>query len=428
MTETRGGTFDQVSYDALAQRVTGGYGFSFAQDNWPHARADQPTAFWSYIYTLYLAGIYGLFGHQPLLARLVQAVVVGILTPWLTFRIAGRIFDRPVALISAAITAIYAYFILYAGSLMTEAAYIVGILWCFDSVMRVAERVTDQEGQGRRFALLGIELGVAMGFTVLLRQVFFPFLVVMVMWLLWTGWRRGSMQTMIAPIVVSALVMALILSPFIARNYRVFGRLTMPNTNTGFAFFWSNHPIYGTKFEPVLSAEHGVSYQGLIPAELRELNEAELDRALLKEGIRFVLDEPLRYAQLSLSRIPVYFLFWPTEESSTLSNLARVLSFGLFLPFMIGGMWLAIRNLPREYTRKNEVLNYEYTVLLLFFILVYTAIHLASWANVRYRLPVDAFLIIFAAYAIVRVYARWFAPRISLVEGRRLRRTQRTEV
>jgi len=30
----------------------------------------------------------------------------------------------------------------------------------------------------------------------------------------------------------------------------------------------------------------------------------------------------------------------------------------------------------------------------------YTAVHLASWANVRYRLPVDAVLLIFAAAGI----------------------------
>jgi hypothetical protein len=40
------------------------------------------------------------------------------------------------------------------------------------------------------------------------------------------------------------------------------------------------------------------------------------------------------------------------------------------------------------------------------FILVYTAVHLASWANVRYRLPVDAFLILFAAYGIDHLVTR----------------------
>jgi hypothetical protein len=93
ITETRGGTFDQISYDALAQRVVGGHGFSFATDWWPGVRADQPTAFWSYLYTLFLAAIYVIFGHHPLAARLIQAVLVGLAMPWLTYRLAGRVFS-----------------------------------------------------------------------------------------------------------------------------------------------------------------------------------------------------------------------------------------------------------------------------------------------------------------------------------------------
>ena len=70
--ETRGGTYDQISYDMLAQRVAGGHGFSFAVASWPYARPDQPTAFWSYLYTLFytlfLAGVYAVAGHHPLAA------------------------------------------------------------------------------------------------------------------------------------------------------------------------------------------------------------------------------------------------------------------------------------------------------------------------------------------------------------------------
>jgi hypothetical protein len=42
--------------------------------------------------------------------------------------------------------------------------------------------------------------------------------------------------------------------------------------------------------------------------------------------------------------------------------------------------------------------------LLILFALVYTAIHLLTWALIRYRLPVDAVLITFAALAIYRLF------------------------
>ena len=55
-----GPTTKSSRHDALAKRVAYGHGFSFASDHWSYAHADQPTAFWSYLYTLYLAGIYAL--------------------------------------------------------------------------------------------------------------------------------------------------------------------------------------------------------------------------------------------------------------------------------------------------------------------------------------------------------------------------------
>src|SRR5581483_4983296 len=55
------GIQDQISYDALAQRVLGGYGFSFGSYWWPATHAGEPTAHWSFLYTLYLAGIYAIF-------------------------------------------------------------------------------------------------------------------------------------------------------------------------------------------------------------------------------------------------------------------------------------------------------------------------------------------------------------------------------
>src|SRR5689334_10485621 len=71
------GIQDQVSYDALARQVLGGHGFTFQIDWWPVTRAGEPTAHWSFLYTLYLSAVYSVFGGHPLAARLVQAVVAG---------------------------------------------------------------------------------------------------------------------------------------------------------------------------------------------------------------------------------------------------------------------------------------------------------------------------------------------------------------
>ena len=71
------GIEDQISYNTLALRVLQGHGFTFAQAWWPGTPAGAPTAPWSYLYTLFLAGLHALSGASPLAARLVQAIAAG---------------------------------------------------------------------------------------------------------------------------------------------------------------------------------------------------------------------------------------------------------------------------------------------------------------------------------------------------------------
>ena len=140
------------------------------------------------------------------------------------------------------------------------------------------------------------------------------------------------------------------------------------------------------------------TYQQLIPGELIDLNEAALDQELLKLGAGFIVQDPMRYLRLSISRIPSYFLFWPKTSSSLPSNITRVLSFGIALPFLISGIYFWGKKI------KQEQLYSSPGLLLLLFIVSYSVIHLLSWALIRYRLPVDAVGLIFAAFGIVSIF------------------------
>jgi 4-amino-4-deoxy-L-arabinose transferase-like glycosyltransferase len=394
LSDWRGGTADQISYDALAQRVVAGHGFSFGEAWWPATAAGEPTAHWSYLYTGWLALVYAVFGHQPLVARLIQALVTGVLLPWLVWRI-GR-FSTPHAslpLLAALLVALYPYYILFSAALMTEAFYTVALLWLVDLALRIAR---DPAPAWRN----GIEAGLAIGATLLLRQVGLFFVAIIVVWLLWQGWRTPAIRRSLPGLAAwAALVAALCLLPAIVRNQRAFDVLSFwPNTNSGFALYWANHPIYGTRFETVLSDQHGVSYQELIPPELRHLNEMQLDQALREAGVALILDDLPRFVRLSLSRIPVHFQFWPTADSPLSSNLLRLVGFGLALPFMLLGIgrffWQALRPAPDRLAPAAGWL-----LLLLF--AGYNGLHILTWAKVRYRLPTDALLLLFAALALV---------------------------
>jgi 4-amino-4-deoxy-L-arabinose transferase-like glycosyltransferase len=395
------GIFDQISYHNLALRLLDGHGFSFGEPWWPATAADAPTAHWSYLYTVYLAAVYAIFGPHPWVARLLQAVAVSFLMPWLVYRLSRRLFGsnsapgsqsdanrltsgHKVGLVAAAIIAVYVYFFYYAAALITESFYIVAILWIFDLAIVISQTKTTSL---RHWLLLGVALGVA----VLLRQLFLLFIPLLLFWLWWVARPR------LPYFLVSLTVLILMMLPWTIRNYLAFDRFVILNTNAGYAFYWGNHPIYGTSFIPILP-----NYYSLLPPELLELDEAALDTALLKRGIEFILNDPVRYLQLSLSRIPHYFVFWPSAESSLLSNLSRVASFGLFLPFMLYGL---IRTLRYRYPSLAARIASPFFLIYLF-IVVYTGIHVLTWTLIRYRLPIDAFLIIFAGLAVVELGER----------------------
>jgi hypothetical protein len=390
------GTQDQVSYDMLSQRVLNGYGFTVAEAWWPATPAGEPTAHWSYLYTLYLAGVYSLFGHHPLVARLIQASAAGLLMPWLAYRLGRRYFGARVGLLAAGLTAVYIYFVYYAATLMTETFYIIAILWTLDLAGQMGQAPSSSSSNsGGRYKTEWLWLGLALAATILLRQVFLLFIPVLFAWLLWRSYRHQARPLLhtIGTLAGATAVVILSIVPWTIRNYRAFDEFVLLNTNAGFAFFWGNHPIHGYNFISILPSD-GPSYQDLIPPELRGLNEAELDRALLKRGLAFVQEEPGRYIVLSISRIKDYFKFWPSPESSTISNVSRVFSFALLGPFMLIGLFYSLWRFSAE------------RLILYLFMVTYTGIHLLSWALIRYRLPVDAVLILFAALALMRIQAR----------------------
>lgn len=398
------GVTDEVSYHTLAVRVIEGHGFTFDTGWWPATRAHQPTAHWSFLYVLFLAAIYTVAGPAPLVARLIQASIVGVLHPWLAWRIGNRLFGPRVGLASAAATAVYAYFVYYSGALVTESLYIVAVLWVLDLATSIAcPSTTPARAVALRSWLL---LGVAAALATLLRQLFLLVVPFVLLWVAWQVWRRRPAGEAVLPVSVLAgrlavvvVVIAAAMLPWTVRNYRAFGQLVPLNTNAGFVMFWANHPLHGTSFIPIIHNGE-VSYATLLPRELTGLNEAALDRELLRRGLGFVKDDPIRYARLSLSRTVEYFKFWPSADSSLGSNAARVLSSGLLLPLAAIGILITIVRRPAGDSPAAGA------TLLLLVASLYTLVHLLTWTLVRYRLPVDAMVMPFVGVSLEAGWAR----------------------
>ena len=192
------GTYDQISYHNLAIRVLNGHGFTFGTTWWPATLANEPTAHWSYIYTFYLVGVYRIFGVHPIVARILQALIVGILHPWLVFNIGKKVFNPRVGLIAASLTAIYAYFIYYSATLMTEPFYITAILasiyFAIVSERQCFWRIINKEKIEAKCWFYTLAIGFSLGAAILLRQLFLILAVFLFIWLILVAKKESPDQ------------------------------------------------------------------------------------------------------------------------------------------------------------------------------------------------------------------------------------------
>ncbi len=366
------GAHDEITYSMLGHRFATGHGMTFPEPWYPWIAADAPQSYFSYTFSLFLAGIYALFGFQPLFARLVMALlstaIVGMI-----YVLGRRLFNEQIALLAAALAAIYAYLIFYGVALVTETPFTLLLL----VALYVAIRIRAGEITGVwSWLLLGLLLAVA----VLSRIALIFFVPILLFWLYLAVRKKCHLAMLLVPLGMIALAML----PLISRNYQLWGHFALSEAQFGHVFWNGNHPNHLGNFHPFRVFP--------IPEEVLALNnDVLITNALLRLAIQNILANPWNFVLLTLTRLREFFIFWPTDDSSFQANLLRVLSFGLIVPFTLYGLVANLRRFG------------ELAPIYLFGV-VHTGIYAVTWTMVRYRVPLDPFFLLFAAYTLHQIY------------------------
>lgn len=361
------GAHDEISYSMLGQRFAEGHGLTFPRPWYPWIGVDAPQSYYSATMSLYLAAIYLVFGYHPVVARLITAVL-STLVVGMIYLLARRLFGETVALVSGLIAACYAYLVFYGVTLVTETPFILSLLVAIYLAYRFVESPS---------IWITIALGVSLAVAVLFRMAVVFYVPFLLAWIVLQQRRRWVMA--LIPIVI--IVLSLL--PFTIRNYLMWDRVLLLESQFGHVFWNGNHPGHQGDFHPFEVFP--------IPEEvLSSRNDAEITNRLLRMGIENVARDPVDFLRLTVTRLREFFTFWPTADSTIQANLLRVISFGVVLPFAVAGLILNAR-------RWREL------VLVLLYLVIHTGVYAISWTMIRYRVPLDTFLIIFAAYALVSV-------------------------
>ncbi len=136
-------------------------------------RVWQTAANRGWLYPGFIAGIYGLAGSNPQYVQIVQAVLDS-LSCVLVYAIAGHLFGRKTALLSAALTAVYPGFLFFCTFLSQETTTTFLLLLLMWLTMRALV-----SGNKKWYAAAGTLLGIVTLYRAVFQFYFVPFLILL---------------------------------------------------------------------------------------------------------------------------------------------------------------------------------------------------------------------------------------------------------
>ena len=361
---------DAAGYDVLGLNILkyGEYAF----------QPGIPTAHRTPIYPLFLSGVYFLFGHSYLAVRIIQSLIGG-LTCIIIYFIGKKTVNKNVGFIAATISIFYPFFIYYTGYLLVETLVTfllaVAIYWLITSV---------EKPDWKNLSLSGVFMGLA-ALCKPTAFVFVPFSVLGFLVIL--GIRKVSTYRNIA---IYLLFFILTLFPWISRNYIVFQRIIPSTTQLGYALL-DGSMLFNAEHQWRIEQEEQTN-----PVLLKgkELSEIERDDYYTREALKFIRHNPKHMLKLALWKFLKFWRLYPHTESiytyghsKTLLVLISLLSYGILLPFSIIGIMFSIR--------KWKQFTFFYGLIVSF-----TIIHLIVWSQIRYRLPIMPYMVVFAAFSL----------------------------
>lgn len=379
------GANDEITYSMLGHRFATGHGMTFPEPWYPWIAADAPQSYFSYTFSIFIAGIYAIFGFSPLIARFVMAVLSTAIVG-MVYLLGRRLFDESVALLATAIAAIYAYLIFYGVALVTETPFTLALMVALYVAMRI--RARELHGIGA-WLLLGAILAVA----VLARVAAIFFVPILLVWLYWSLRKEIKPAMLLIPLVMIGLSML----PLTIRNYQLWGEFALSEAQFGHVFWNGNHPDHMGNFHPFKVFP--------IPEDVLALNnDVLITNTLLRMAVANIVADPWNFVMLTVTRLRELFMFWPSSDSTLTANLLRLLSFGAIVPFTLYGLLANLRRFD------------ELAPIYLFFV-VHVGVYAVTWTMVRYRVPMDPFFILFASYTLHQAYTTFSARRPASVQA-----------
>jgi 4-amino-4-deoxy-L-arabinose transferase-like glycosyltransferase len=314
------------------------------------------------------------------LLLLLQAVLIG--------NIALRIFeDRLAGFVAFAIVAIYPFFMFYQGLLLSETLFntflimgIAGLYWWRAQGLRI----------GGVFFLTCLCFGLAI-YTKATLTVLPPVLLASAT----LGARNLRLTARV--LLIGSLVYAALLTPWWVRNFALLHAFVPFTTGAAENLYLGNNPR-----NPMVGIDSSADTDPEVVNRVRAIpNEVDRQRAFADEAIRYIVADPGAFAQRMLRK---FLRFWnvvpnAAEFHSTWYRIVSAASFGPVLLLSVLSAILWWRRLIAA-------------APIMLVVIYFTMLHVVTIASLRYRLPLEPFLIAMASAPIAAVARRALGCRV----------------
>ncbi len=343
----------------------------------PYGDSTGPTAWEPPLYPYLIGAVFKLFGIYSSASAWVLLTINSLFTALTTipiFFIARKTMGEKVALWSA-----------WTWALLPYAMY-WSIHWVWDTtlgplllslIFLVSLELEDWNGW-KGWALYGALWGLG----ALSNPSLLAFLPFSGLWIWYRRHKRGLRS--FAGVVLASAVFFACLTPWLARNYRTFGRFIFIRDDFGLQFRLGNGPYADGRLMAYLQPNLNV----VELEKFRRLGEVAYAQDCKRQAFEWIREHPGRFAEISLKRFVYYWAGVPKESRSTALFDFRN---SLFLASSV----LAIWGLARAIRKKAPGAS-----LFLCLLLSYPTTYYFVFPHARYRHPIEPELLILIVFLI----------------------------
>lgn len=333
---------------------------------------------------------YSIVGSETALivvVRLFQSVLL-IFQAYLLYGMSLKIFnDKASAFITFVAVLFYPFFIYYQGLLLSETIFNTFLIATFYFIYKWYE---SKFVLNKSFILANIFL-VASIYVKGTLSILPPILLTLFFLI-----NHFNFKESIKVFSYSAILYALLMSPWWIRNYIVLDHFVPFTTSSGKVLYLGNNPSnkYG-------GCDMAVDVEREKFASIAKIDdEIERNNAYKQEAVKFITENPSRFLELMILKLKRFYNVVPNAEkfSKGYYKWVTLFSYGTVFSLFLISIIAHIKYFKR--------LSAIYILFL-----YYTILHMVFIASLRYRLPLEPFMILLSSNVLSLIYRRIYASK-----------------